>query len=89
MYSNVYLDFDLGSSAAVKLDCLTWPDRLYAGTLDVDTDGPALTELTHPAGAADTDDLTGGRLLVTSVLVTMTGAGGTGEAVRVVPEVTM
>ena len=55
------------------------------GTLDVDTEGPRLAELTHPASAADTDDLSGGKVLVTLVLVVVTGTDRTGEVIRVVP----
>ena len=85
---NIYLNLDLRSSAAVKLDRLAWSDRLDLGTLDVDTEWPHITELTHPARSTDTDDLPGGRLLVTLVLVLVTGTRGAGEVDRVVPVVT-
>ena len=81
----LYLNLDLGRRTAVKLDCLPWRDGLLPRPLDVDTEGPGLAELTHPASAADTDDLSGERVLVTLVLVAVTGTGRTGEGTRVVP----
>ena len=85
-----HLNLDLGRRAAVKLDRLAGSDGLDLGTLDVDTDGSRLTELTHPASAANTDDLSGGRVLVTLVLVVVTGTGRTGVVVvGVVPVVAL